>query len=70
MFSLPLFNGCNKIPFIMISALTASLHHVSQLRATAKMRHEFCLSSETTSESELVTVFHCESDPATSKTSK
>lgn len=43
----------------MISALAASLHPVSQPTVTASARHEFCLSSETISKLELVTLFDC-----------
>lgn len=43
----------------MISALAASLHHVSQPTVTANARHEFCLSSETILKLEFVTLFDC-----------
>lgn len=46
-FSFLLFNVCNKIPFIMISAVAAFLHHVCRPMIIAKVRHQFCLSSET-----------------------
>jgi len=45
-FSLLLFNGCNKNPFVMISALAASPLHVRQPIVAAKLRHDFCLRGE------------------------
>lgn len=42
MFFLLLFNGCNKIPFVMITALAASLRRVRQTTVRSKARRDFC----------------------------